>query len=136
MLLRAEALNQKEKYQEALNIVNKVRSRVGYTVQAKLTDYAGDIKRGIQLTILKERQLEFLGEGKRWFDMIRIDKIYDYTNSGYQYLREIMNPMLTNRTGAILYEDENMGRILYPINSAMFDANSKLRGDQNPPYDE
>ena len=93
-------------------------------------------KIGIQLTILKERQLEFLGEGKRWFDMIRIDKIYDYTNSGYQYLREIMNPMLTNRTGAILYEDENMGRILYPINSAMFDANSKLRGDQNPPYDE
>ena len=87
MLLRAEALNQKGQYQQALDIVNKVRSRVGYTIQAKLTDYTGDIKRGIQLTILKERQLELLGEGKRWFDLSRIDKIYDYTYAGYQYLR-------------------------------------------------
>jgi hypothetical protein len=136
MLLRAEALNQKGQRQQALDIVNKVRSRVGYNVQAKLTDYTGDITRGIQLTILKERQIELIGEGKRWFDMTRIDKIYDYTNAGYQYLRDIMNPILANRTGAILFENENMGRVLYPINSDMFDANSKLRGDQNPPYDE
>ena len=111
-------------------------SWVGYNVQAKLTDYTGDVTRGIQLTILKERQIELIGEGKRWFDMTRIDKIYDYTNAGYQYLRDIMNPILANRTGAILFENENMGRVLYPINSDMFDANSKLRGDQNPPYDE
>jgi starch-binding outer membrane protein, SusD/RagB family len=136
MLLRAEALNQKGQSQQALDIVNKVRSRVGYTVQAKLTDYMGDVKRGVQLTILKERQLELLGEGKRWFDLTRIDKIYDYTNAGYQYLRETMNPILTTRTGAILFENEHMGRVLYPINSAMFNANSKLIGDQNPPYDE
>lgn len=136
MLLRAEALNQKGQYQLALDIVNKVRSRVGYTVQAKLTDYTGDVKRGVQLTILKERQYELLGEGKRWFDMMRIDKIYDYTDAGYQYLRETMNPILATRTGAIPFQGDNMGRVLFPINSAMFDANSKLRGNQNPPYDE
>ena len=136
MLLRAEALNQKGQYQPALDIVNRVRSRVGYTVQAKLTDYTGDIKKGIELTILKERQLELLGEGKRWFDLCRIDKTYDYTNAGYQYLRETMNPILATRTGAIQFQDQNMGRILFPINSNMFNANPKLRGDQNPPYDE
>jgi hypothetical protein len=43
---------------------------------------------------------------------------------------------LTGRNGSILYEGANMGRILYPINSAAFNANSKLLGDQNPPYDE
>jgi hypothetical protein len=47
-----------------------------------------------------------------------------------------MNPILATRQGAILFQGENMGRVLFPINSAMFDANSKLRGDQNPPYDE
>ena len=136
MLLRAEALNQKGQYQQALDIVNIVRNRVGYTVQAKLTDYTGDIKKGIELTILKERQLELMGEGKRWFDLSRIDKIYDYTNAGYKYLRDIMNPILASRTGSILFENDNMGRVLFPINSDMFNANLKLVGDQNPPYDE
>lgn len=136
MLLRAEALAHKGRHQEALDIVNKVRSRVGYTVQATLADYTGDISKGIERTILKERQLELLGEGKRWFDLSRIDKIYDYTNAGYQYLRETLNPIIAARTGGIIYEGEHMGRVLYPINSDMFNANLKLVGDQNPPYDE
>jgi len=65
MLLRAEALTHKNRYQEALDIVNRVRSRVGYTKQALLTDYTGDITTGIERTVLKERQLELIGEGKR-----------------------------------------------------------------------
>jgi hypothetical protein len=136
MLLRAEALTHKGRYQEALDIVNKVRSRVGYMVQAQLADYTGDITTGIEETVLKERQYELIGEGKRWFDMCRIGKIYDYTDAGYKYLRDILNPIITTRTGGILYEGINIGRILYPINSDMFNANPKLVGDQNPPYDE
>jgi hypothetical protein len=136
MLLRAEALNQKGQYQPALDIVNKVRSRVGYMVQAKLADYTGDIKKGIERTILRERQMELVGEGKRWFDLARIGKIYDYSNNGYEYLREVMNPILATRTGGILFDGVHMGRILYPINSDIFNANPKLKGDQNPPYDE
>jgi starch-binding outer membrane protein, SusD/RagB family len=136
MLLRAEALNKLGQHQAALDIVNIVRNRVGYTVNALLTDYPGDPTDGIERTILTERQLELVGEGKRWFDMCRIGKIYDYTDNGYGYLREILNPILATRTGAIQYQGVNMGRILYPINSDMFDANTKLVGDQNPPYDE
>ncbi len=136
MLLRAEALAHKGMYQEALDIVNKVRSRVGYNVQANLSDYSGDITKGIERTILKERQYELIGEGKRWFDLSRIDKTYDYTDAGYEYLRETMNPLIAARTGGIVYAGEQMGRILYPINSDMFNANLKLVGDQNPPYDE
>ncbi len=136
LLLRAEALTHKGRYQEALDIVNSIRNRVGYTVKAQLSDYSGDITTGIERTVLKERQFELLGEGKRWFDLCRIGKIYDYTNDGYDYLREITNPILSTRTGAILYQDANMGRILYPINSGVFNANPKLVGDQNPPYDE
>ena len=136
LLLRAEALTHKGRYQEALDIVNSIRKRVGYTVKAVLSDYTGDIAKGIERTVLDERQLELLGEGKRWFDLCRIGKIYDYTNAGYDYLRETMNPILSATTGSILYDGGNMGRVLYPINSAAFNANSKLLGDQNPPYDE
>ena len=136
MLLRAEALTHKGRYQEALDIVNQVRKRVGYNIEAKLSDYTGDIMKGIERTVLKERQLELLGEGKRWFDLTRIGKIYDYTDSGYDYLREIMNPILVTRTGGIPFEGKAMGRVLFPINSDIFNANPNLVGDQNPPYDE
>ena len=136
MLLRAEALNKTGQHQQALAIVNTVRNRVGYMVNALLTDYTGDITKGIERTILKERQYELMGEGKRWFDLCRIGTIYNYTNAGYEYLRETLNPILSTRPGSILYENENMGRVLFPINAAMFNANPKLRGDQNPPYDE
>ena len=136
-LLKAEALNKLDKPQEALDIVNQVRARVGYTTQAKLTDYdPTQLKDLIEITILKERQLEFLGEGKRWFDMCRIGKIYDYSDAGYLYLRNIMNPLITRRVGGIPYTGINNYRILYPINSDAFNANPELRRDQNLPYDE
>ncbi|ULT46650.1 RagB/SusD family nutrient uptake outer membrane protein [Niabella defluvii] len=99
MLLRAEALAHTGKYQEALDIVNNIRKRVGYTVTAKLSDYTDDLTAGIENTILNERQLELLGEGKRWFDLCRIGKIYDYSDNGYGYLKTIMNPILSTTTG-------------------------------------
>lgn len=135
MLLRAEALAHTSKYQDALDIVNIVRSRVGYKTAARLTDYSGDVTAGIEATILTERQYELLGEGKRWFDMCRIGKMYDFTN-GYSYLTGVMNPILGARAGATKYEGTNIARIMYPINSAAFNANPKLVGDQNAPYDE
>ncbi|MBO9594344.1 MAG: RagB/SusD family nutrient uptake outer membrane protein [Niabella sp.] len=136
LLLRAEALAHTNNYQGALDIVNNIRKRVGYTVAAKLADYSGDITAGIERTILEERQLELIGEGKRWFDLCRIGKIYDYTDNGYGYLKEVMNPILAGTTGGIQFSGANMGRVLFPINSAAFNANHKLLGDQNPPYDE
>lgn len=136
LLLRAEALAHKSRYQEALDIVNSIRKRVGYNVEAELSDYAGDLTTEIERTVLDERQIELIGEGKRWFDLCRIGKIYDYSDDGYSYLREVMNPVLSDIDGAILYEGANMGRILYPLNSSVFNANPKLVGDQNSPYDE
>lgn len=143
MLLRAEALNRTGQPQQALDIVNTVRNRVGYNVRAVLSDYSGDITAGIESTILTERKIELMGEGKRWFDLCRIGRIYDYSNAGYGYLRETMNAVLTERrnrsslyAGSLLFEGANMGRILFPINSIAFNNNPRLLGDQNPPYDE
>lgn len=141
MLLRAEALARTYSFQQSLNIVNAIRSRVGYNVQAVLSDYTGsqeEIAIAIQKTVLQERQLELIGEGKRWFDLCRIGKTYDYTLNGYDYLRAVMNPILIARgSEAVPYNsDLNMGRVLYPINSDVINANPLLRGKQNPPYSE
>jgi len=141
MLLRAEALARTYSFQQALNIVNAIRGRVGYNVQAVLTDYTGSqeqIAIAIQRTVLQERQLELIGEGKRWFDLCRIGRTYDYTLNGYDFLREVMNPILIARgSEAVAFNsDLNMGRILYPINSDVINANPLLKGKQNPPYSE
>ncbi|WP_119080596.1 RagB/SusD family nutrient uptake outer membrane protein [Chitinophaga alhagiae] len=143
MLLRAEALTHKGRFPEALEILNKVRERVGYMDKAEEADVppGEDKTKYIERLILKERQFELIGEGKRWFDLCRIDKMYDFTNTGYAYLREMMNPLLAAREGATQFDNNAatpnaMGRILYPINSDAFNANRKLVGDQNPPYDE
>ncbi|MRX47863.1 RagB/SusD family nutrient uptake outer membrane protein [Pedobacter puniceum] len=140
MLLRAEALARLNRFTEALAILNQVRSRVGFTVQAQRSDYTGTDEQvgiAIQRTILLERQLELIGEGKRWFDLCRIGRTYDFTSTGYDYLRSVMNPILQGRTGGVAFDtDLNMGRILYPINSDIINANPLLRGQQNPPYSE
>lgn len=140
MLLRAEALARLNRFTEALAILNAIRARVGYTVQAQRSDYTGTDEQvgiAIQRTILAERQLEFIGEGKRWFDLCRIGRMYDFTSTGYDYLRSVMNPILQGRVGAVAYDtDLNMGRILYPLNSDVINANPLLRGQQNPPYSE
>jgi hypothetical protein len=49
-----------------------------------------------------------------------------------------MNPILIARgSEAVAYNsDLNMGRILYPINSDVINANPLLKGKQNPPYSE
>jgi hypothetical protein len=156
MTLRAEALAMTGKYDEALEILQKVRSRVGYTPEETddptnfMAYYDGFANKGekLQEVIVDERQLEFLAEGKRWFDLCRIGrtvftkpyydesgaKPYKIPDTGYyEYLKSKMN----NSTSEFVnFEGDNMGRIFFPIVSGAFTANSQLRGDQNPPYDE
>lgn len=140
LLLRAEAYAHLNQHQLALDIVNKIRARVGYPIKAVLSDYTGgDLTEGVERTILRERQIELLCEGKRWFDLCRIGKL-QLDNEGYWYLREVMNPLLTrpNQNQFInnASSPNGMGKILFPVSTAAFNANISLNGDQNPPYDQ
>lgn len=129
LLLRAEALNKKGNSDEALNIVNQIRFRVGYTADAKL-EVNTTVQKAVELLILQERQLEFIAEGKRWFDLIRTG-----------YLLEVMDPVIRARqeaagvqvTGFTTAEE---GKKYMPIYYREFESNTALKGDQNPPYSE
>lgn len=68
MLLYAEALNEVNRGKDAVSIVNKIRARAG----APALNTTG--KDNIRDAVLLERRLELLGEGKYWFDLVRMGK--------------------------------------------------------------
>jgi len=89
ILLRAEALNKLGRYQDALDELNKIRTRAGLRNRL-LTDYdtATDKMLAIETDILQERQLELLGEGKRWFDLVRTGRAISSMNYYFEkYLK-------------------------------------------------
>ena len=129
LLLRAEALNKTGKPTDALNIVNQMRNRVGYTADAKLEVNIAD-QTAVEMLILQERQLEFIAEGKRWFDLMRTD-----------HLLEVMDPVIKARQEAAGvqvtgFTQAEEGKKYMPIYYREFESNTALKGDQNPPYSE
>jgi hypothetical protein len=158
MSLRAEALSLTSQYDEALNILRTIRNRVGYNpdIQNDSTNFmeyydkfGSEKGKRLQEVILDERQIEFLCEGKRWYDLCRIGKTiftapyydeagppYRIPSDCYEYLRSKVNIETLDRPELVEFEDNNINRVLFPIVSGAFTANPLLRGDQNYPYDE
>jgi hypothetical protein len=117
MLLRAEALNKVGRRPEAMAIANSIRTRMGYT--KTLTAANTPDVTTLENAILMERQLEFWGEGKRWYDLVRTDKVITF-----------LDQILKDRGIAEGFGDA--GKILFPIHSSVFEANPLIK--QNPPY--
>lgn len=136
MLMRAEALNKLDRGQEAIDIITRIRSRCGNTDVPLLANYPvrdGYEVNSLERLILEEREIEFYGEGKRWFDLFRTG-----------LTKVVMDPLLkeiqyVNNEDAVGFDlgvDSGLGRILFPISNSAFQANPNLRGDQNLPYSE
>lgn len=119
LLLRAEALTAKGNLPGALALLNQIHTRAGMQpFPATAFPDAASMLNGI----LRERQLEFFCECKRWFDLRRTGKV-----------KEVMDPLLKSR------QPENPGYnhpglLLWPINRNNLNANPFLK--QNPPYAE
>jgi starch-binding outer membrane protein, SusD/RagB family len=73
ILMKAEALSQLGRFQEALDILNQVRSRADVPIVIPPNSFAG-----YEDFILDERALELAFEGKRWFDLMRMGRRNDY----------------------------------------------------------
>ncbi|CAL1519837.1 RagB/SusD family nutrient uptake outer membrane protein [Chitinophaga sp. MM2321] len=72
VLLRAEAMLFLSKNPDAIQLLNSVRAQRGLPA-FKATD--GNLAQAI----LQERRRELLGEGWRWYDLVRFDKLTDYS---------------------------------------------------------
>lgn len=121
LLLRAEAFNQLGNEQEAVDLLNDIRTRAGLD-PVSIDDF--DTIDQLEMAILDERQFELFAEGKRWFDLRRTGLV-----------KTIMDPLLEERQAAagqtvIGFGDE--GLALFPINRDVLNANPSL--EQNPGY--
>lgn len=114
-LIRAEARAELDDFDGALADLNAVRARAGVAARTA----AG--KEDIISAILAERRLEFVGEGQRWFDVIR---------------RGLGTTAFTNivrTTGSQpSYSLANPGRQVMPIPSVETRANNNIQ--QNEAY--
>jgi len=100
LLLRAEAqlfLNQKP---DAVTNLNRVRVARG------LAEFASSDSKLILEAIFKERRRELLGEGWRWFDLVRLKRVQDYTT--------------------LTLTQINGGATKWPISKVALNNNSKL----------
>lgn len=94
LLIKAEALN--ELYgpvQDALDAFNQVRKRArtvnsvpeARAVPADLTPLTAPDKDTFRMKIFDERGLELVGEGQRWFDLVRMRSPLSPTQTMYEY---------------------------------------------------
>ncbi|AUD07591.1 RagB/SusD family nutrient uptake outer membrane protein [Spirosoma pollinicola] len=77
LLMYAEALNEGGKTTDALLYLNQVRQR------AKLAALSGLSQADLRLALERERRVEFLYEGQRWFDLVRTGRAQTVLNAHY-----------------------------------------------------
>lgn len=78
LLMYAEALNELDQSGPAHTYINMVRKRArfnGTTYANAVADYSGLSKDQFRDAVLKERMMEFVFEGQRWFDLVRTGKL-------------------------------------------------------------
>jgi hypothetical protein len=113
LLMKAEALSQMGNFSEALEIINRIRTRanvppLGLAENPTIFEDA----------ILEERAREFAFEGKRWFDLLRMGRRNEFArksklieiivSNAPSTQKRILAAKLTNPQGWYLpiYEDE------------------------------
>jgi hypothetical protein len=105
MLMKAEALVKVGNIPDAISIVTQIRARAGLTAKAANTNEAA------LALVLAERKKELAFEGKRWYDLLRTNKVSEFRTE----------------------PDFIQNRFLLPVPQIEVDRNPKLL-PQNPTY--
>lgn len=112
--------------------INQVRKRAfgqsyGPEYEYKDGNYADN-----ELAILKERDKEFVSEGKRWFDVVRL---HDANNAPLVFSAEAAYATVYGESAtAILKKTSESYKLLWPIEKTLMDRDPKLK--QTPGYEQ
>ncbi len=115
----------------ALKFLNLIHTRAGYTAY---TAASFTTPTAMEDGILQERQFELVGEGKRWFDLVRTGRVH-----------QVMDPVLNLRNATtttvgsttVITPDtkgfvDAPNRYYWPVSQSALNANKLLK--QNPGY--
>jgi starch-binding outer membrane protein, SusD/RagB family len=126
LLMKAEALSQLGRFQEALVIINMIRARADVPPLS-----LPDSESAYEDAILKERAHEFAYEGKRWFDLLRMGRRNNYARKNVLINILVSNVPSTQKRILSMKLNNPMGWYL-PIFEGEIERNKSLV--QNPYY--
>lgn len=140
MLLKAEALvmrsagKSETDNQQAIDIINQIRKRTNLdeTIEVNSHSSLADL---MVKGVLRERLMELAGEGKAWYDMLRLGRYSDPTGET-DFKTLFINTVVTYNRGAneswirSVLSNENAWYL--PVNFSEISANDLLQ--QNPYY--
>jgi starch-binding outer membrane protein, SusD/RagB family len=127
LLMKAEALVMIGDFEDAVGILNQIRSRAGIVIEL---DPAATEFEMLQL-VMKERHRELLAEGKRWFDLLRVAKRDDYRYLSY-LIEEVTSVLPLSSLAIVSSKLMNTDSHYLPIHQDELNANQLLI--QNPYY--
>lgn len=130
LLMKAEALAQKGQGQEALDLVDMIRTRARALPTSERGVEPDDVN-GLTDYILEERAREFAYEGKRWFDVLRNSRRQNYARLDI-LLNMVVNSAPADRQQSIMNKYRDKLSHYLPIFQFELQTNKNL--EQNEFY--
>jgi starch-binding outer membrane protein, SusD/RagB family len=128
-LIKAEAEIMADQPDNAANDINTIRNRAG------LSSISSSSSKSTMLNVLlTERQREFCGEAKNWFDLLRIAHRDNFTTYKSMIIEQIVLWSGSANNEALIRSKLNNGNAWYlPINATELERNTLLK--QNEAYE-
>lgn len=127
LLMKAEALSQIERYDEARSILSQIRSRAGISKGLDISDSPT----AFEDAILDERSRELAFEGKRWFDLMRMGRRNDFRRKT-QLINIMVRNVSSTQKRILQTKLTNPLSWYLPISKTELERNKNL--EQNPYY--
>lgn len=131
LLMQSEAYCMMGQRAKSIELLNRIRRRAG--LQELDPEDSGWSERTLLKAIMQERKLEFVGEGKRWFDLVRYARKGEFAT----YKEDVIEILLNNIPMAerAIYKAKltNEWNFYFPIHKNEIDSGKGLLL-QNPAY--
>lgn len=127
LLMKAEALSQLQRYEEALVYLNLIKGRAGLPQVPILNSPVA-----FEDAIMEQRALEFAYEGKRWFDLLRLGRRNNFARKE-ALLAIIVSNVPTTQKRILAAKLTNPQGWYLPVYETEIERNKNI--EQNPFYD-